>query len=68
MWNVLPFLVIAALFVAGLFLLRYMWAWMVSSRRLAIAAASIDPDDELPAAPRSWLGKIWRASCRERVC
>ena len=55
----------AMVLIVSLVALRYAWAWMVSSQRLAAAAESIDPDDLVVATQRSWLGRwLFRAGFR----
>ena len=62
---ILPFIITAILLLAALLALRYAWAWMVSSQRLAAAAESLDPDAAVIVARRSWLGMwLFRAGFR----
>ncbi|MFG0267934.1 MAG: type II secretion system F family protein [Rhodopirellula sp. JB055] len=57
MSSIFPIIVAVLLLVVALVLLRYAWAWMLSSQRLATGTAAVDQlDEEALPAQRSWLG------------
>ncbi|MCP4888062.1 MAG: type II secretion system F family protein [Planctomycetaceae bacterium] len=65
MINALTIILVILLLVVGLVALRYAWAWTVSSRRLAVAAESLDPEPAVISVERTWLGKwLFRAGFR----
>ena len=65
MANLIITVIAIVLLVIALLLLRSMWAWMLSSRRLAAGSESLDSDTVVVTTRRSPLGKwLFRAGFR----
>ncbi|OYP32322.1 type II secretion system F family protein [Rhodopirellula sp. MGV] len=61
----LPLVLAAIPLIAGTFMLRWMWAWMVSNQRLATAVELPESDEVSRTKSRGWIGQwLFRAGFR----